>query len=237
MDTLTDNFAKDDLAKSLIVMLPGAYDSPADFVAQGFVVALRSRNIAADVMMVNAHVNYYTDTDQKIVSHLHTQIVQPARLQGYEQIWLVGISLGGYGSLLYSQKHPEMINGLFLMAPFMGPRDIPVEIQQQGGLKYWRPGNIPEDDYDRKLWLWLQGYCLPSSWTRPPIYVGFGVDDRFVASNRLLAQVLPSNQTFTVPGGHDWLPWQQLWAKFLDCAPLPRKMGLQAQICRSSDLQ
>lgn len=234
MKILTDYLDQESSSsKSLIIMLPGAYDSPANFLAQGFVLALRLRNIAADVMMADAQVDYYTD--QQIVSRLHTQLVQPARSKGYEQIWLVGISLGGYGSLLYSQKYPEMINGLFLMAPFMGPRNIPLEIQQQGGLKYWQAGNIPDDDYDRKLWLWLQRYCLPYNWTRPLIYIGYGTEDRFIGSSRLLEQILPPEQALTVPGGHDWLAWQKLWLKFLDVAPLPRKLGLQAQLCSSTD--
>jgi len=49
--------------------------------------------------------------------------------------------------------------------------------------------------------------------------MGYGEDDRFVMSNRLVAAVLPPAQVFTTEGGHQWAPWRRLWARFLDRAP------------------
>jgi hypothetical protein len=55
----------------------------------------------------------------------------------------------------------------------------------------------------------------------PPLYLGFGLADRFAANHRLLADALPAGRVFTTEGGHDWPQWSQLWRKMLDVLPLP----------------
>jgi pimeloyl-ACP methyl ester carboxylesterase len=202
---------------TLIVLLPGAYDTLKDFMEQGFVEAVRARNIDADIQLVDAHINYYTN--QQIVQRLQDEVVSPAKAKGYQCIWFAGISLGGYGTLLYSMNHPNQIEGFFIMAPYMGPRDIPAEIHKQGGLKHWTSevqGNIDVD-----LWRWLKGYATQGAGV-PNAYLGYGASDRFENPNGLLAEVLPRERSFVIPGGHDWATWKQLWANFLDTTALPR---------------
>lgn len=41
---------------TLLVMLPGAYSTPDEFERGGFIDALRDNRIAADVMLVDAHL-------------------------------------------------------------------------------------------------------------------------------------------------------------------------------------
>lgn len=204
---------------TLLVFLPGAYDTPQDFIRHGFVSALRERNIAADIVLVDLHAGYYTA--ESAVERLHNDIVLPAQEKGYTQIWLVGISLGGYGSLLYARQHADEISGLFLMAPFLGNRTLLSEIAQTG-LADWQVGNVQAEDDDRGLWSWLQGYGDQRQAAYPPLHIGYGTEDRFTASNRTLAAVLPPNQVMTTAGGHDWLSWQRLWLAFLDRNMLPQ---------------
>jgi pimeloyl-ACP methyl ester carboxylesterase len=213
---------------TLIVLLPGAYDTLKDFMEQGFVEAVRARNIDADIQLVDAHINYYTN--QQIVQRLQDEVVGPAKAKGYKSIWFAGISLGGYGTLLYSMRHADQIDGFFIMAPYMGPRDIPAEIHKQGGLKHWTSevqGNIDVD-----LWRWLKGYATQGAGV-PNAYLGYGISDRFENPNGLLAEVLPRERSFVIPGGHDWATWRQLWANFLDTTALPsldaRKSSCKAQ--------
>jgi pimeloyl-ACP methyl ester carboxylesterase len=89
---------------TLLVMLPGLYSAPDEFEREGFVRAVRDNRLAADVMLVDAHVGYYND--KTILDRLAADVIAPARREGYTHIWLVGISLGGFGSLLYAQTHP-----------------------------------------------------------------------------------------------------------------------------------
>jgi pimeloyl-ACP methyl ester carboxylesterase len=210
-------------ATTLIVMLPGAYDTPQDFVRHGFVTALRERNIAADIVMTDTHIGYFTD--DLVVTRLHEDVIMPARQKGYTQIWLAGISLGGYGSLLYSRRHGEAITGMFLMAPFLGNRTLRAEIVKAGGLAGWQAGDVAPADYDRKLWAWLKGYDRTGIQSRhlyPRLYLGYGTEDRFASSSQALATVLPPAQVMTTHGGHDWEPWQRLWSDFLDHDMLPK---------------
>lgn len=209
-------------AEVLIVLLPGAYDTPDDFVKQGFVRALRERHIAADLVIADAHMGYYSS--EMVVRRLHDDIVAPARKKGYRQIWMTGISLGGYGSLLYAREHGADIDGMFLMAPFLGNRSLIAEVSRVG-LADWQVGEISAADYDRLLWSWIKGYSDPAEVAkpdRPVLYIGYGTEDRFAGSNQIVAKVLPEDRVTTTDGGHEWLPWQSLWASFLDRSVLPR---------------
>ena len=210
---------------TLLVLLPGAFDTPEDFVHEGFIKAVRQRHIAADVQLLDAHTEYYTE--RIIIQRLLGDVVGPARDKGYKTIWLAGISLGGYGSLAFAREHGEMIDGVFVMAAFLGRRDIPAAIAKAGGLAAWDPDTATQDEQDRELWRWLKGYVAAPSGgpARPPLYVGYGTSDRFAASNQVLAKVLPPERVLTTEGGHEWAPWLALWSDFLDRAPLPHLGG------------
>jgi hypothetical protein len=217
MNLVDDVLQCDVRPATLSVLLPGAYDTPQDFKDQGFVEAVRVRKIDADIQLVDAHINYYNN--QQIVQRLQDEVVGPAKAKGYKNIWFAGISLGGYGTLLYSMNYPNQIEGFFIMAPFMGPRDIPAEIQKQGGLKNWT--SEVQGNMDIDMWRWLKGYATQGSGL-PNAYLGYGASDRFEKPNGLLAEVLPRERSFVIPGGHDWATWKQLWASFLDTTALPR---------------
>ena len=202
---------------TLIVILPGAYDTPQDFIDQGFVSAVRKQKFHADIQLVDAHMGYYTD--QQILQRLENEVVSPARAKGYTRIWFVGISLGGYGTMLYAMNHPQAVDGFFIMAPYMGARDIPAQIQQQGGLKNW--SSEVQGNADVDLWRWLQGYATAKTGL-PEAYLGYGASDRFAQPNGVLAHVLAPGRTFVIPGGHDWPVWQKLFENFLNAGPWPR---------------
>ena len=76
-------------ADTLLVLLPGTYSLPEDFVREGFVRAVREAGLAADVLLVDAHTGYYEN--RSIVDRLHADVVRPARARGYRQVWLAGI--------------------------------------------------------------------------------------------------------------------------------------------------
>jgi pimeloyl-ACP methyl ester carboxylesterase len=206
---------------TLIVLLPGAFDRPEDFVAEGFVDALKSRGIAADVALVDATIPYYRE--QLIVPRLDADVIGPARARGIRHIWLAGISLGGLGSLIYANEGRESVDGLLLMAPYLGERATVAEVAASGGLASWAPpGRIPDDDFDRRIWQVAKKLTVGRDAHTPQVFLGFGVDDRFVTAHRLLAAALPRDHVFTAPGGHDWPAWRAVWSAMLDAAPLPR---------------
>jgi len=208
---------------TLLVFLPGAFLDPDEFEREGFVSAVRERDLAADVMLVEADVSYYYD--QTFIDRLHSDVVAPQRACGYASIWLVGISIGGFGALIHELARPGCIDGIVALAPYLGRRPVGAEIHKAGGLRAWKAptGPLPDEEVDRKLWPWLQQYAdaRAASQKLPPLYLGFGLADRFAANHRLLADALPTGHVFTTEGGHDWPQWSKLWRKVLDVLPLP----------------
>jgi pimeloyl-ACP methyl ester carboxylesterase len=207
---------------TLLVFLPGAFLKPEEFEREGFVNAVRERDLAADSLLVDADVSYYYD--QTFVDRLHQDVLQPQRAKGYKTIWLVGISIGGFGALIHELARPGMVDGIVTLAPYLGRRPVGAEIQKAGGLRSWKApeGPPPDEEVDRKLWPWLQQYAQAKPARRlPPLYLGFGLADRFAANHQLLADALPNGHVFTTEGGHDWPQWSKLWRKMLDVLPLP----------------
>ena len=57
---------------TLLVFLPGAFLKPEEFEREGFVKAVRERDLAADALLVDADVSYYYD--QTFTERLHDEI-------------------------------------------------------------------------------------------------------------------------------------------------------------------
>jgi pimeloyl-ACP methyl ester carboxylesterase len=220
MDVLHDDQGcSGTLSPTLLVFLPGAHMQPQELVQQGFVAAVRERRLAVDVALPDAHLGYVYDGS--VLEHLHDDVIAPALApaQGRRQIWLAGISLGGYVALAYARRHPEQIAGVLTLAPYLGRKPLLKAIADAGGPALWRRNAQPRDanDIDHALWMWLSDPQRPG----PPLWLGYGLEDRLADGHRLLAAVLPASHVTTHPGDHDWPPWQALWAQWLDRGLLP----------------
>ncbi len=199
--------------RALLVMLPGATDVPEDFLQHGFVRALRERHLPVDVILVDAHADYYLG--RSIGERLSQDIILPVRDSRYRKIWLMGISLGGMGALLCARDHPDKIDGVILLAPYLGNRGKIAEIVDGGGLDDWQPKTINPHDDEQALLAWLKAYRSGNP-ALPEIYLGYGRDDRFAPASNMLAQRLPADRVTAIQGGHDWKTWQRLWKHILD---------------------
>jgi pimeloyl-ACP methyl ester carboxylesterase len=207
---------------TLVVMLPGSYSLPEEFLREGFVRVLRDQQVAADVVLVDAHIGYYRD--RTIIDRLQADVIEPARARGVRHVWVVGISLGAVGAMLYADEHPQALDGVVLLAPFLGTRLTALEIERAGGLAQWQaPERRVDEALDQRLWRWLK----KQTETAQPLHVvqGYGVDDRFAYNNRLFSRSLPPTRVFTTPGGHDWPAWNDLWQRIAGRLPLARGCG------------
>jgi pimeloyl-ACP methyl ester carboxylesterase len=210
--------------RCLVVFLPGRGDSPEDFVSNDFATALRQAGSSCEVVAVDAHLGYYMEG--VIDTRLRDDVIAPALARGVEEIWLVGISLGGLGSLLYAGDHPDEVAGIVLLAPFLGWDEVVDEVADAGGLRAWTPKDPPSRLDLRRVWLWLKGYDVETrpagaSGHRPPLYLAYGMGDRFAAKNAMVAEVLPEDHVFKLPGGHTWRTWRRLWSAVLDAGVVP----------------
>lgn len=203
-------------ANALMILMAGAGDRYDAFEKYGYIAAARKAGLNADILAVDAHYGYFTELTVR--ERLHQDVVLPAKARGYKCIWMGGISLGGFGSLIYAQKYADQLSGLVLIAPYIGNRGTLAEIESAGGLDRWNPANVPDDD-ERQLWLMLKKY-QPGVTPVLPIHLLYGESDRFNAFHKMLAARLDKKMVRTVDGGHDWPQWQSLWTEFVASNPI-----------------
>lgn len=194
------------------LLLPGTWDYPRDFARHDFGTLALELGAPIDLIAVDAHVGYYKN--RSIVTRLHEDFVAPLRASG-ESLWLVGVSLGGVGALIYAAERPGEIEGMVLFAPFLGDREVLEEIRSAGGPLAWRPpAQIGKDDWQRRVWKYLQEWHARKG-SKPAIYVAYGSNDDFADGIRLLGELLPAENVRHLPGGHDWKTWKNLWRDYL----------------------
>lgn len=213
--------APDGLADTLLVMLPGAGIEAADFCAQGMIAAVHGRGLAVDIIVAQPDLTLYLE--DKVTAALHRTVVEPARARGCTRIWLLGISLGGMGALLYASAHEEVVEGLVLLAPFLGTRGTIAEMARTGGLAGWSAGHSTATVPEQRILGWLQAH--PAQREAPLLYLGYGLKDRFALAHEILAACLPPERVAVTPGGHDWPSWTALWHELLGRTPFAASAG------------
>jgi len=204
-------------AEVLVVMLPGAYSWPSDFIDQGFVSRLQAQGFAVDVAIADSHLGYVENGT--LLERVRDDVLLPAQRDGYRRIWLVGISLGGFASLGLLMRQSEAIEGVLTIAPYVGQPTLLQQVAAAGGAVAYAERAPPSDDLAAELWLWI-GRSSPA--LRHKIHLYTGRDDRLISGQRLLESVLETDHVVEVPGGHDWPAWNALWARWLAHAPWPR---------------
>jgi pimeloyl-ACP methyl ester carboxylesterase len=229
IDTIHYTSAEGTGPRMLFVFLHGNGDRNSVFDKEGFVDAVRARGLPVDMISVDAHLGYYMDGT--IVMRLKQDVIDPAREKGYGRIWLIGNSLGGFGSLSYVREYANDISGVVLLGPFLGEQSIIGEIKRAHGLHLWKPRKAPgktKEEPEQQLWIWLNEHVQPGQvWPDnrkvlkqpgyvPTIYLGYGSNDRFAYAQDFLATLLPPEQVIVMDGGHDWSTWRKLWDRFLD---------------------
>jgi pimeloyl-ACP methyl ester carboxylesterase len=195
-------------APTQMIWLPGAYHSAQDFVDEGFAHAAAQRRVALDLLFVDLGMQHLDDRD--VCARLRSEIILPAQDSG-AAVWLAGISLGGLVGLDYASSHAGELDGLCLLAPYLGNRMLINEIAATSGLAGWQPGERAESDAERRIWHYIKTRADSAK-----LFLGYGRDDRFSAAHDMLAAALPADCVEVVAGGHDWGTWLKLWEKFLD---------------------
>jgi len=236
MKTVSFQRAPQTERRSLVVLLPGRGDTVVSYQKEGLVGMLTRRGEAVDILGVEAHVGYYAK--RNLLQRLREDVILPAKAEGYNEIWLAGISMGGLGAILYDAAYPGDLAGIFLLAPYLGDGTLRKEIVGSGGLARWHPTAEGKPTLDREIWLTLRDYTSGSK-SAGRVFLGVGTSDRFAADNAVFAAVLPAGQVATAPGGHDWPTWQALWPVLLDMPPCrqPQDAVTDALFCGKASKQ
>lgn len=202
----------------VVVMLPGRGDDLAALQRRGVAQMIQRVWPDADVILTGLTMPYYTGG--VAVRRLHDEVIAPLRRQGYRQVWLAGISLGGMGSLLYDQAYPGQVDGILLLSPYLGDNAIQKEIRTAGGLAAWQPGPtqpIGPATYQRELWRYLKHWSDDPARTRT-VWLAYGASERFRAAIELVTPELPAGHVLMLPGHHNWALWEPALQQLLKAA-------------------
>ena len=167
-------------------------------------------DIELDLQFVDLALDHLGD--RSAIERLARDVAGPAREAGCGAVWLGGISLGGSFVLDYAAIDAGPWDGMCLLAPYPGNRLLIGEIVRAGCLTAWQPGPLAESDEERRIWRFIQARGAGG----PPLFLGYGREDRFAQGLDLMAQALPQAAVHVIEGGHDWSTWSRLWERFLD---------------------
>jgi len=205
-------------AKCLVVFLPGVADRAGTFAAEGFVEALKERGLSIDTVAADATVGYYLRGIEAPL--IERDVVGPVA-RGYDQVWMVGVSMGGFGALHYAASFPGRLDGVVVFAPHLGEETVLQQIRDAGGLDRWQPPP-PERfhgaNYTEDTWRWLK-----SRSPRTELHLGVGAVDAVTGDAALL--VPAADHVYRDGGGHSWSTWRRLWNRFLDESSLRERCG------------
>lgn len=194
-------------ATRVVVVLPGRGDDLASLKRRDIATIIRKAWPDSDVILTGLTMPFYRQG--RASSRLHDEIIEPARQRGYTEVWLVGISLGGMGAILYEHDYPGDASGILLLSPYLGEAALQDEIRAAGGLANWTPGprqTLGPDTFERELWRTLK------QWQEDPvraraIWLGYGTEEPFRVPIALMLPALPTGHVLPMPGRHDWNLW------------------------------
>ncbi|MFT3838289.1 MAG: alpha/beta fold hydrolase [Myxococcaceae bacterium] len=217
-------------ARCLVVFLPGVADRASTFREAGFVDELRARRLSVDAVAADATIGYYLrGVEAPVIEH---DVVARAVAAGhYEQVWMVGVSMGGFGALHYAASFPTRLDGVLVLAPHLGEESSLQDIRDAGGLREWEPPvqyARGRRDYTADTWRFVRAHTFDHA-PGPELYLGYGSYDPVTGQPAMLASVLPASHVYKESGGHSWSTWRRLWARFLDESPFRLR-------CASSDV-
>lgn len=197
-------------ASQRVLLLPPAYSRAEDFLREGFADAVRARGLDLDLELPELHLE--SVSDRNVLTQLG-DLLHAARSAGCRTVWLGGISFGAFLALGCAERAASEVDGLCLIAPYLGSHIVTEEIERAGGVRSWEPGGeVREEDEERRIWRFIKRQARGPL----PIHLGLGRDDRFGARHRTLAAALDAESVDVVPGGHEWPVWRVLWERFLD---------------------
>lgn len=200
-------------SERLMVVLPGRGDNLAALSRSGIAEAVQAVRPDTDVVLVELTLPYYIA--RVATSRLHDEVVEPARPR-YRQIWVTGASMGGLGAILYDAQYPGTIDGMLLLAPYLGEKDLISEIEAAGGLRMWHAGPLGgrADAGPRAAWQHVQTWLSPTP--KPAIWLAYGDRDRLRYAMPALETLLDSSHVLRVQGGHAWSVWTPAARRILE---------------------
>ena len=200
----------------LVVVLPGRADDLDALRRSGMTEAIQGAWPDADVLLAEVTLGDYMRGNAP--ERLHAEVIVPARERGrYREVWLAGASMGGMGTLMYDRLYPGEMDGLVLLAPYLGDARLLKEIADAGGIAQWEAGPPQAADaehWQRELWRHIQRALRdPDAASR--IWLAYGDRDRLRKTFPQLIPALRQDQVLLREGGHTWTVWSPAMGEVL----------------------
>lgn len=194
-------------ARRLVVVLPGRRDDLDALRDAGIARAFTRNWPGADIVLAGATTAYYRDG--AVTRRLHEEVIAPARARGVREVWLCGASMGGLGAMLHALEYPGDIDGLILLAPYLGEPELIRSIAAEGGLRAFDRGParpVTRENFAEEVWKRLAQWAREPG-SGPQVWIAFGRDDRLAAAAPLLSELVPAARLLIRDGGHAWRVW------------------------------
>jgi S-formylglutathione hydrolase FrmB len=210
------------LAYPVLYLLHGNNGNRHDWVRLGKIQATADALIArgdippAIIVMPDAGATWFVDRREKMETAVIRDLIADVEknfraLRAREGRLIGGLSMGGYGSLRFALKYPEMFAAAALLSPAIYD---PLPPKNSGAR---RVGTFGAPDFDETVWRSLN---YPTLWDAylakkiaVPMYINSGDDDEFYieAEAVKLYSLLRANQQPAelriVNGAHSWTVW------------------------------
>jgi pimeloyl-ACP methyl ester carboxylesterase len=200
-------------ANRLVVVLPGKGDSLKSLKRSGVAEAIQRAWPDADVVLALLSMPYYKSGEA--MPRLRNEVIAPARHR-YKQVWLTGASLGGMGSILYDTYYPNQLDGIVVLAPYLGDKPILKEIEEAGGIAAWNPGppqKLADKTWQHEMWRHIKGWSGNPAARR--VWLAYGDDDKFRETIPMMEPALLNSHVIIEPGKHKWKTWTPLMEEVL----------------------
>lgn len=191
-------------APDVMIMLPGIGDSAERFEQEGLIDQLREAKLPLDAIVADAHFGYYRD--RSLQSRLQQDVLAPAIKAGYHKLHFAGVSLGGFGSLIYWRDNARgRPASMTLLTPYLGePEYYQYKLE---------PNTAPQQrEAEKNLWPWLD---VTTTAERGQWYLGLARSGKFYVPGRALGDTLPAASVIEVEGKHNWHAWRLMWPPLL----------------------
>jgi enterochelin esterase-like enzyme len=219
---LPSGYEKSRLSYPVLYLLHGNGGNRHDWVDKGDIqrtadALIKAREIpAAVIVMPDASVSWFVDRREKMETAVMRDLIPDVEknlrvLKSREGRLIGGLSMGGYGTLRFALRYPEMFAAAALLSPAIYDPLPPPKSSAR------TVGTFGAPQFDEEVWktlnyptLW-QGYLAKK---KPvPMYINSGDDDEFMieAEATKLYSLLRANQQPAelriVNGAHAWPVW------------------------------